>query len=288
MSLTATPPRSGPEPPPTDTVARPSRPAVRQLRDRGYRRTVRIGLAISAAFHLVVLVLLARLLEIEIPAYERASQPLRPPQGIELVLLTEPGAAEPEQTAQPRETTRQEPPPEGRRPVPAPARPPSAEEGRRLTNAEKLQPREGDPRLWKDFSDRGGAEGRGGFSRADSAVRAIVSRMLDSLTEEQRRAAVEWLTEDGEWGVTPEGIRIGGVTIPISLGQLFAEEGPRGREARQEARDLGEIQRQDMLHDAEAVRKERLEEMRRRSREEAARREEAPPAEPDTVPPLVP
>ncbi|TDJ46580.1 MAG: hypothetical protein E2O48_04695 [Gemmatimonadetes bacterium] len=100
--------------------------------------------------------------------------------------------------------------------------------------------------------------------------------MLDSLSlsEEQRRRAVEWLTGDEgqEWGVTPDGIYIAGVLIPLSLGQLFAEEGPNGRESRQRLRDLQDIQMQDLQGEAERIRKERAQAMRDRTKEELERR----------------
>ncbi|MFQ5889220.1 MAG: hypothetical protein ACE5JR_04105 [Gemmatimonadota bacterium] len=264
---------------------------AREKRNRAYLGAVRLGMVASALFHLVALLFLARTFEITGSAYVPVERPLpRPPQGLRVIQYRE-VTVEPEpERRTPRERRPRALPTVPRRPVVEGPAPLEGGEAGRLTNAEKLQPREGDPRLWKDFSERALPERRLGFSRADSAVRAIVAAMLDSLSAEERRAAVEWLAGEGDqqWGITPEGIRLGGITIPISLGQLFAEEGPRGREARQQQRDVEQIRQQDMLQDAEAVRRERVQEMRRRSREEVQRREETEAERADTTPALVP
>jgi hypothetical protein len=73
------------------------------------------------------------------------------------------------------------------------------------------------------------------------------------------------------------------MVIPMNVGALFEAEGPLGRELRQEARDLADIQRQDFQTDVERTQKERLEEMRRRSEEETARRRQDSIAAADSV-----
>ena len=146
-----------------------------------------------------------------------------------------------------------------------------------MTNAERRQPREGDPRLGEDFTDRPLPEYlRDRFGLAEGELRARLGAMLDSLqlSEEERRRAVEWLLGEGDqqWGVTEDGLVLGGVVIPMNVGALFQAEGPLGRELRQQGRDLRDIRRQDFETDVERVQQERLEEMRRRSLEEAERR----------------
>jgi hypothetical protein len=126
------------------------------------------------------------------------------------------------------------------------------------------------------------------FAQAEGVIRARLGAMLDSLalTEEQRRRAVEWLFGEGDqqWGVTPDGIVLGGMVIPMNVGALFEAEGPLGRELRQEQRDLEQIQRQDFRTDVERSQRERLEEMRQRSEEEAERRrQDSIAAEADTT-----
>ena len=147
-----------------------------------------------------------------------------------------------------------------------------------LTNAEKLQPREGDDRLWQDFEGDSIAEylASNPYAEYEGEIRARLATILDSLSlsEEQRRRAMEWLTgEEGhEWGVSPDGIHIAGTVIPINLSQLLAEEGPSGRESRQVLRDLRDIQLQDMVGDAQSVQEERARAMRERSQAEVDRR----------------
>ena len=144
-----------------------------------------------------------------------------------------------------------------------------------MSNAEKLQPHEGDERLWKDFEEEQMPEYiQNRWARAEGAIRARLSQLLDSLslTEEQRRKATDWLTgEDDEWGVTPDGLVLGGIVIPMNVGAMFAEEGPNGREARAALRDLELIRRQDMMADIEETVEERNQLIEERMAEERTR-----------------
>ncbi|MDH3734424.1 MAG: hypothetical protein OEU54_12870 [Gemmatimonadota bacterium] len=144
-----------------------------------------------------------------------------------------------------------------------------------MTNAERLTPRFVDGRIW--FDPRNPflyGERLARFARADSAVRAILRDWLDSLRldDEARRRAMDWTFEkDGKrWGISPEGLHLGDITIPIPFG--FAPSGPHRREFEQAIRDLTEIQLQDLRSDIEAVADERRRAMRERSEEEARRR----------------
>jgi len=249
---------------------------------RGYRRTMRVGLLISAIVHALVILVLSRQLFIGARPFPAVQLPPRPPAGIRVIdvrsVQTEP--------ASPAEII--ELPPDERPdivrpqpPIPGIGEPgqglDEAGEGPGMTNAERLRVREGDPRLWEDFADRPLPEYlEDRFARAEGIIRARLGAMLDSLqlTEEQRRRAVEWLFGEGDqqWGVTPDGLVLGGVVIPMNVGALFEAEGPLGRELRQEARDLADIQRQDLRTDVDRVQQERMEEMRRRSAEEVERR----------------
>jgi len=153
-------------------------------------------------------------------------------------------------------------------------RPVPAESGSR-SNAERLIPRFIDGRIWFDprdpllFGDR-----LARFARADSAVRAILRGWLDSLrlSDDQRRRAVDWTFEkDGKrWGISPEGLHLGDITIPIPF--RLTPSGPKRREFEQALRDLQEIQLQDLKADLKEVADERREEMRKRSEEEAKKR----------------
>lgn len=259
-------------------------------RRRGYDRAVRIGLAFSVVFHLLLLFVIGRSLRIDAPATRAPAETptiqLQGPLAVEIgeILPPEETPAEEEQGLRPPpEETEVDPQPDQPQPRPAQG-PPALADGEAeaddgyLTNAEILQPKEGDERLYPEYADDELPEYlvQNPYAAYEGEIRARLGVVLDSLnlTEEQRRRATEWLTgEDGsEWGVSEQGIHIGGVVIPINLGSLLQEEGPRGREARQELGDLEMIRYQDMIGEAEEVREERVREMRERTKQELERR----------------
>ncbi len=268
------------------------RDATRARRDRSQRRAFAAGLAVSVVVHLLVLVLGGRVrvrpAPFELPPVETAPAPA----GLVVVDIAPRESLEPE-----AEEPRPEPAPPDIRPAPpelevvrispeniarageppavAPPRPGTPEEEEGVSNASRLQLRFADRRLWFDPRDPllfGERLAR--FARADSAVRAILRDWLDSLrlSDEQRQRALDWTFEkDGKrWGISPEGLHLGDITIPIPFG--FAPSGPRRREFEQAIRELTEIQLQDLRTDLEDVANERREAMRRRSEEEARRR----------------
>lgn len=282
--------RSVPEPVPE--VPRP-RPGALSERRRGYDSAVRIGLVVSLVFHLLLLLVIGRSLRMDAPDPQPSTpEPivqLQGPIALELGRVI-PASEEPEQetTRPPPEETEAEAQPEEPRPEPPFEGPPVvADEGQAddadaedgfLTNAEILQPKEGDERLWTEYDDDQIPEylADNPYAAYEGEIRARLGMMLDSLnlSEEQRRRATEWLTgEDGEeWGVSQDGIHIGGIVIPIDLRSLLQEEGPRGRESRQELRDRLQIQYDDMIDEAEDIREERARQMRERTKEELERR----------------
>jgi len=247
---------------------------------RGYRRSMGSGLLVSAVLHALVAIFLSGQFYLGTRSFRPIQLPPRPAAGLQVIDIRDvetESAAEDVIEMPPDERDeiqRPEPPTPGGGDRVQSA---GTDDGLGLTNAERLRPREGDPRLWQDFGDRPMPEYlEDRFARAEGVIRARLGAMLDSLqlTEEQRRRAVEWLFGEGDqqWGVTPDGIVLGGMVIPMNVGALFEAEGPLGRELRQEARDLADIQRQDFQTDVERTQRERLEDMRRRSEEEAERR----------------
>jgi len=286
--------RPGPEDQEVGVETRPeTRPETRAAyRARGYRRSVQTGLLVSAALHALVAIFLSGQFYIGSRSFRPVELPPRAAVGLRVIDIRDidaESAAEDVLELPPDERDeiqRPEPPTPGDGTPSAGA---GTDEGPGLTNAERLRPREGDPRLWHDFTDRPMPEYlENRFAQAEGVIRARLGTMLDSLqlTEEQRRRAVEWLFGEGDqqWGVTPDGLVLGGVVIPMNVGALFEAEGPLGRELRQEARDLADIQRQDFATDVERSQQERLEEMRRRSEEEAERRrQDSAAAEADTT-----
>lgn len=267
---------------------RQDRPEARALagRRRGYSKAVRIGLGVSLVVHLFVLFVLGRSLRVEAPAAPRPPETaiaLQGPQSVVIGEVLPPSAAEedegrPPPREVPDETVQARPDQAAGPPVRAePGERPAADEGY-LTNAEKLQPKEGDERLYPDVPDDQVPEyvAENPYARYEGEIRARLGIMLDSLnlSEEQRRKALEWLTGDEgeEWGVDEDGIHIGGVLIPIDLGSLLQEEGPNGRESRQRARDLRDIRYQDLIGESEEIQKERAAEMRERTKQELEKR----------------
>lgn len=274
----------------------PIRGSGRRGRERAYRRVLATAMVASLLFHLVGLLVIGGWISIGTPEVSPRSVPAEPREtGLEVVRLPEtppPAAEPPEETPPPRrpeeetEVVEVRPRPEAEEPAetteeeaagpPAVGPPVEAEEGR-LSNAERLQPRLGDERLWVDFEHPITGERAERLARADSALRAILRDWLDSLrlTEEQRQRAMDWTYRHGDqrWGISSEGLHLGDITIPIPFGALFQQGGPKAREARRALQDLYEIRRQEARHDRDEVLEERREEMRRRSREEAERRE---------------
>lgn len=257
----------------------------RFLRERGYRRAILAGLVVSAVLHVAVLVLLSGELELPRMTYQGAPRPAPSMEGLELVRIQPPErvpARVPPEQPRPEPEPEPEPPEpeaeerereEAGQPTPVPSEEAEAEE-EGMTNAEKLSPKEGDSRVWREFWDED-LEGRylGGSARADSAIRAILGKYLDSLrlAKEAYRNARDWTVGEGDerWGVSPDGIHLGDITIPIPVGQLFQPTGPRRRQLERELRELRQIQRQERLGDVQKTREERIEEMRERSREKA-------------------
>jgi len=261
-----------------------------------YRKSVRAGYALSILFHLVLILGFARVLHLSSLDYEAPARMIKPPDGIQVIAYQEmesSSTAAESDAIEVVNVVEVEEEPDAVDPVPdeepqvsdpvavGPPAPIIADEARPgLTNAAKLQPREGDPRLWKSFAERrieGSLLDPTAFGIRE--LKSRLSMLLDSLelTEEQRRAAVEWITDPdadgGRWGVGPDGIYLGDIVIPISLEQLFAAEGPLGRELRQRERDRLDIQMQDLRLDVADITDERREAMRQQSAEEVARRE---------------
>ena len=109
-------------------------------------------------------------------------------------------------------------------------------------------PRSRDARLGFDPYSRLVGEGLVAAARADSAVLTVLNNWLDSLAvdAEQRFRAVDWTVErDGKrWGLSPFGIHLGSLTIPVPIG--FAPTAPQRRAFEQAMRDRTAIQLQDL------------------------------------------
>jgi len=254
----------------------------REERERRFRRALVAGMLVSLVVHFVIVVVLSAKLAIPPRGYRPVEGPprTRMPEGLRALNLrvrtTPPEAGtEPRRPAPPR-TERQAAAAER----PGPTREQPAEtEGEKLTNAEKIQPRPGDIRVWEGISPEDVPERElTGIQRADSAVYAILRDYLDSvrLGNEAEKRAREWLVGEGDekWGIASDGLHLGDIVIPIPFGQLFQATGEKGRKLRQELQDLEVIQYQDALDRARETREKRVKEMRKKSQEKSG---ESPP-----------
>lgn len=275
------------------------RTAERTLRRRNvrvYRRALLIGFLVSLALHAGVFIVggVLRLVRPHYPPLPSEERP-RPPGlvvigGEDVEAPAPPREAEGEparrrpQETQVVEITRVRPEEETEAALPEEAAEaelsvgPGEEEDDALTNAQRLRPQYADDRVWFEIRARplyGDRLAR--YARADSAVRSILRDWLDSLQldEEQRRKALDWTLGEGDerWGISPEGLHLGNVTIPIPFG--LAPGGPQRREFEQALRDLQEIQNQELRREIDETREERAAEMRKRSQEEVDRRKRA-------------
>ncbi len=283
------------------------RAALRRKRERAYRRARWLGLAVSVGLHLVIAVVASRV-QVDVAPYALPAVEIVPAPN-ELVIV-DVEVVEPEESPEdPRppplppeeeeeEDEREAPAPEREDEPEAPGVGDEAAEDEELqgvpvvvfpgqpegvegeeeagrSNASRLTLRYSDARIWFDpRSPRLVGARLERFARADSAVRAILRDWLDSLRldEDMQQRALDWTFErDGKrWGISPRGIHLGDITIPIPIG--FAPSGPQRRAFEQALRDLTAIRLQDLRADIERATEEARERMRQRSDEEIRRR----------------
>lgn len=212
------------------------------------RRVLWISLSISAVLHAAGIVLyaviMARSTPVAPPSDPAAGQPA--PQGTEVVRMV----VVSDELAPPDDEEEVETLPEVERPEPVPERPraadprpdaPESPEGRTPTAAELLRPRaEGDERIWRP-TDPALLE----LSPSEIAELRVAGRLqawADSVAavREAERRALDWTHTDDQgrrWGVSPEGLHLGDVTLPLpSLQSKHAETSRRQYE-------WGEIER---------------------------------------------
>lgn len=247
----------------------------RQGGDRDRSWGFRAGLAVSAALHAALaLFMWSGRAEVPLPPPPETSSEritARWPDALRVVPIPTPELPEAEEEEPAEAPTRTGLP--AAEPVPAGEGAAAAEvPGAELSNAERLQPRIGDPRLWSRAPIDSLAPGlQERYDRAETALRRLLKTYLDSLalSEEQRRRAREWVFGEGDekWGISPDGLHLGDVTIPIPFGQLLQQSGPARRQAEQVLRTWEMIQFQAGRIEAQEVREERLEVIRERTRE---------------------
>jgi|CeladaMinimDraft_18_1061708.scaffolds.fasta_scaffold00032_11 hypothetical protein len=236
MSSPALKPSPAPGAPPVPPSAPARWPALR--RRRSHRKALAAGLLISLILHGLAVLLSRHLITVAVP-YRDGGAPASPtgptaPPGLrvyELRTVAE-GAAPSEEVA--RDRPEEAPVPASTPGAQAEAAPrgeaTDAPAGRVLSPAERLRPRDlGDHRLWAPLP----LVVEKPVSPAEAATEHLARRLGElndslALEADAARRAMDWTIKgkDGKrWGISPEGIHLGGITLPApSLGPKSQRE----------------------------------------------------------------
>lgn len=203
---------------------RSTRPAAAYR--RGERRILLVGLALSVALHLILL-LVSRFVAFDTAdgGHLPAPPPVSQPGEMEIVAIRpvadagEP-APSPARATAPAETIR--PPSVDPRPATPPAdgavaTPPAARD-RFSETLEALRPRLLDPRLRPGSVDALRTDEERAALRAYARINALNDSILAQMERERR--ATDWTYTDADgrrWGVSPGKLHLGGIEIPLPL-----------------------------------------------------------------------
>lgn len=287
-SSTLAPPRpqrqvpAAPSPPPPRATPHPRR-------SDGYGRVLRWSLLFSLLAHLLLLLLSPAFLRVGLPPGE-TDEPFDPATApgmrmVETVLV--PDAPAPAETSaaetadRTRVTTPTRDPGVPLRPTsPRPGAPETVPAARGETRDDPLRPGLRDPRLWvtprRELPPPPEPTQEELHARYMEHLQGRIDALNDSIAGDAERArrATDWTVRDrsgGRWGVSPEGIHLGGVTLPpVRL------QGDRDKElaAQERQRQREEIQRQ-----AEEAERRQVREERTRATRERRDAERQPPPE---------
>lgn len=269
-------------PPALPSRAGPAAPPPRRARP-GTRRAWAFAFAVSALAHLVLFLVLrfdrtdyseltspaTRLVAVREAVGTRVEQIQELPAGVV--------PEEPEPVVPPR-TRFDTPPVRADLPVVREA-PPAAETPARrapTTFRELLRPSARSPEVWRAPSPiHTPLDPR---AEANARVSGRLDAYNDSvaLAAAQAARAVDWTRTDedgGRWGVSPEGIHLGDITIPVPI-NLSPGPGKRDEVAGR-VRDWGEIQAQGARQEGKETFEERVRAIR--ERKERERQEQKPP-----------
>lgn len=135
---------------------------------------------------------------------------------------------------------------------------------------EALQPGYRDPRLYAPSNEFPELE-KSEHERYLEHLQARIDAVNDSMgvAAQRNRRTSDWTVTDGsgkKWGLSPEGLHLGGITVPRALLPL---PGPTGdnqslEAERERQRMREEIERQEEATDRSEIQRERIEEMRER------------------------
>jgi hypothetical protein len=262
-------------PPPDPGPPLRGRATGRTLRDERERRILWAAIAASVLFHIVVLVAVPFS-----PGFRpvpTGPAPLSEPEqepGLRLLQFEAvdrdveelEGPDDPERTPGP-----------ARAPAPAAPAPPGEPAADRLSAADRLRPGAvRDPRLWRDH---GPAYLLPPETPEEAILRGLLPRLAllnDSAAaeEDRRRRATDWTFTDSEgrrWGISSEGIHLGGITLPAVE---FSADPEQRRAVEAALREWSEIRDQAYRAGLDEGFEERVRAIRERVERERAEREE--------------
>ncbi|HET7273541.1 MAG TPA: hypothetical protein VFI91_00055 [Longimicrobiaceae bacterium] len=284
FSVLADPPRNASRPPPL--TERPSPPAPREPRiprqNIDFSRILRWSIAASILVHAVVLLISPSFLRIGAPPGETESvyRPTQPSDALEMVAIDAsavtraPGSPvlSPALPAEPAAVSERDEPmrvfvPRAGRPEPVEGAAPDEPAG---DAAAALQPGFSDPRLWITPRELPEAPEPTREEEYMAHLESRINAYNDSMGYAAARAAdaTDWTVTDSDgdrWGISPEGIHLGGFTIPRALIPIpSTSTAEDAMEARERARRREEIQRQGADYERDRIREERREAAARR------------------------
>jgi hypothetical protein len=287
------------------TPPAPHGPVRRRRRDDPWPRILRWALAASVALHVFVLIVSPSFLRVGLPPGE-TDTPHTPARadGLQMVevrpgpiaaapprVVEAPAATTPTVTAPaPVQTPASQPVPRTYAPVeattpptqpqPGAARTPAAEPGSGGA-ADALRPGYRDPRLYVPPRETPAAPEPTEHERYMERLQARIDAYNDSIgaAADRARRATDWTVKDKSgkrWGISPEGVHLGGVTVPVPIGQ--SKLGEKSRESAEEARQRDEIGRHEQTREQRDVMRERARATReRKDAERAEKKAQEPP-----------
>jgi hypothetical protein len=268
----ASPPRAAPQRPPHSAPEGSVERIIGPRRRDAFGRILGWSLFLSAAAHVLVLLLSPLFIQTDrppgslVPVMGEAEQQL----GMQIVeVIASENAPDPTPVDE-QETTPALPVPPPPTQAPAPAdgagqSPPAAggEQPAGPSTRDALQPGYRDPRLYVAPRPLPELGQQTDHERYMEHLQARIDAVNDSMAVEARRnsTTADWTVTDGSgnrWGLSSDGLHLGGVTIPRELLPLPGATGDNQRlqEERDRQRQRDEIQRQEEARERAAARGE--------------------------------
>ena len=275
-----TPPRPTPQrlTPPEPRVS--ARPRVVMPARPSFGRVLRWSLLLSLLVHALFLLLSPIFIQMDRPPGGAAVAAVEVPRATGLEMLIVIASENAPDDPLPQEVPTEVPsvfqppdaplPPGAAAPTPAGAPPEAAPPGR--SQRDVLQPGYRDPRLYVAPNILPNIH-KTDHERYMEHLQARIDAVNDSMGIAARRNAQtsDWTVTDGSgnrWGLSPEGLHLGGITIPPQLVPRPRATGDNAsiEEGRERQRQRDEIQRQEDDRERQRIRDERTEAIRERNR----------------------